>query len=211
LQALMVERLSGVPLDTYLQETIFAPLGMTDTSHFVPTSKLHRLVEIYSQNEDGELVVHPGTWFTELPTERQSLNRGGDGLYSTIDDFALFARMLLNAGSLDGQEILTPATVRLMATNHLPANLDDQHFLPMSGKVGFGIDFAVRYGPPENDGWPYGVVGEFYWGGAAGTDFLIDPENDLFAILMTQRLPFDGTLLKGFRDAVYNRNPESDN
>lgn len=205
IQALMIERLSGKSVEIYLQEEIFDPLGMVDTGYYIATEDRKRLAEIYTPAQDGHLIVHPDVWHTEHVTRLWTMKPGGFGLTSTIDDFALFATMLLDGGSLDDIEILRPDTVKLMASDHLPADIGDKHFLPVNGKVGFGIDFAVRLAPPESDGWIYGVVGEYFWSGAAGTSFWIDPENELSAILMTQRLPFDGDLLKEFRDAVYNK------
>jgi CubicO group peptidase (beta-lactamase class C family) len=115
-----------------------------------------------------------------------------------------FARMLVNEGELDGARILKPETVRLMATSQLSDSVKVRSWLPGKGQVGFGIDFAVRLRPPATSEENNGVVGEFFWDGAASTLFWVDPVNELAAVLFVQLFPFDRVgLHKKFRDAVY--------
>jgi CubicO group peptidase (beta-lactamase class C family) len=114
-----------------------------------------------------------------------------------------FARMLLGGGEVDGVRILEPETVRLMATNALADSVTERSWLPSKGQVGFGFDFAVRMRPPATAGENNGVVGEFFWDGAATTLFWVDPVNELAAVFFVQVFPFDGTLHKAIRDAVY--------
>jgi CubicO group peptidase (beta-lactamase class C family) len=91
-----------------------------------------------------------------------------------------------------------------MATSHLSDSVTDRSWLPSKGQVGFGIDFAVRVRPPASAQENNGVVGEFFWDGAASTLFWVDPVNDLTAVLFVQLMPFDRIgLHKSFRDAVY--------
>ena len=112
--------------------------------------------------------------------------------------------MLVNEGTLDNVTILKPETVKLMATNHLADSITERMWLPSKGQVGFGIDFAVRLRPPVSKDENNGVVGEFFWDGAASTVFWVDPVNDLTAVLFVQLFPFDRVKLhKKFRDAVY--------
>jgi CubicO group peptidase (beta-lactamase class C family) len=119
-----------------------------------------------------------------------------------------FARMLLGNGKLGRARILKPETVQLMATNLLPPNLTDTHFLPSKGSVGFGVDFAVRVAPPKDAKEASGAVGEFFWDGAANTLFWVDPRNQVAAVLFTQYRPFGRVPLhKNFRDAVYRNDP----
>ena len=122
---------------------------------------------------------------------------------STLDDYMRFARMLVNDGKLDGVEVLEPQTVELMSTNHLDENITDRSWLPSKGQVGFGIDFAVRLQPPASVEENNGVVGEFFWDGAASTLFWVDPVNELTAVFFVQIFPYNGSLHKRFRDAVY--------
>jgi CubicO group peptidase (beta-lactamase class C family) len=203
-QAALVERLSGQPFRDYVQEHILTPLGMSDTGYFVPEEKRDRLAALYrSEGEDGPLVRIPDDGIMNIYVERQSLTPGGFGLTSTLDDYMRFARMLQNDGALEGVRILQSETVELMATDQLPDTVVDRSWLPGKGQVGFGIDFAVRVAPPASAEENMGAVGEFFWDGAASTLFWVDPANDLAAVFFVQRMPFDGTLHKDFRDAVY--------
>jgi CubicO group peptidase (beta-lactamase class C family) len=121
-----------------------------------------------------------------------------------------FARMLVNKGTFNNTTILKPETVKLMATNHLSDTITKRMWLGNKGQVGFGIDFAVRLRPPADKEENNGVVGEFFWDGAASTLFWVDPVNELTAVLFVQLVPFDKVKLhKNFRDAVYgDYNPE---
>jgi CubicO group peptidase (beta-lactamase class C family) len=114
-----------------------------------------------------------------------------------------FARMLVNEGTLDTKTILKEETVKLMATNQLSDSVTERMWLPSKGQVGFGVDFAVRVRPTASADENQGIVGEFFWDGAASTLFWVDPENELTAVMFVQIMPFDGSLHKVFRDAVY--------
>jgi CubicO group peptidase (beta-lactamase class C family) len=112
--------------------------------------------------------------------------------------------MLVNNGSYKGVQILKPETIKLMSTDHLPDSITEKSWLPSKGNVGFGIDFAVRKAPPSDEKENNGVVGEFFWDGAASTLFWVDPVNEITAVLFVQLFPYDGIgLHKKFRDAVY--------
>jgi CubicO group peptidase (beta-lactamase class C family) len=202
-QAALVERLSGQPFGRYVRERILDPLKMRETRYFIPETDRARFAALYQRNAAGALVHLPDSTAKVLNTKPWALQPGAFGLSSTIDDYLRFARMLLNGGELDGVRILRPETIRLMATNHLPATVRDSSFLPGKGRVGFGIDFAVRHSPPKTASEMNGVVGEFFWDGAASTLFWVDPANQLTAILFTQVVPFDSRFHKIFRDAVY--------
>jgi CubicO group peptidase (beta-lactamase class C family) len=202
-QAAMVERLSGVPFQQYVQQHIFDPLRMRETRWFVPESDRGRFAAMYQRNAEGVIQRAPDSTAKSFNTREWALRPGSYGLTSTLDDYLRFARMLLNGGELDGARILRPETIRLMATNHLPATVRDSSFLTSKGQVGFGIDFAVRVAPPKSAAENNGAVGEFFWDGAASTLFWVDPANQLTAVLFTQVVPFDVRLHKVFRDAVY--------
>jgi CubicO group peptidase (beta-lactamase class C family)/Tol biopolymer transport system component len=203
-QALLVERLSGQPFERYVREHVLDPLGMRQTRYVVPPGDRQRLAPLYNRQSDGTFVRAPDSLALAFNTRRWPLTPGGWGLTSTLDDYMRFARMLVNGGELDGVRVLRPETVRLMATNHLADSVTDRSWLPSKGQVGFGIDFAVRTRPPASPDENNGVVGEFFWDGAASTLFWVDPVNQLTAVLFTQMLPFDQVRLhKSFRDAVY--------
>ena len=203
-QALLVERLSGLPFDEYLKKAIFDPLKMETTRYYVPEEDRNRLAAMYRRAENDTLIRIPDEDAHVFNTAKWALTPGGYGLTSTLDDYMRFARMLVNEGTLEDAEILKSTTVNLMATNHLSDTITDRMWLPSKGQVGFGIDFAVRLRPPADVGENNGVVGEFFWDGAASTLFWVDPVNDLTAVLFVQLFPFDGIgLHKQFRDAIY--------
>lgn len=204
LQALLVERLSGERFDHYLERHVFQPLGMRDTRYVVRDADRGRLAAMYLRGDDGTLARQPDSIAFAFNLHDWPLKPGTYGLTSTLDDYMRFARMLVNGGTLDGARILKPGTVRLMATNHLDEGITDRSWLPSKGQVGFGIDVAVRLRPPASASENNGVVGEFFWDGAASTLFWVDPANQLTAVLFVQEMPFDKIgLHKAFRDAVY--------
>lgn len=203
-QAYLVEKLSGKPFDQYLKETIFDPLKMTNTQFTISESDQKRLAALYNRSEDGTLTRVPDEGANFMHTKVHALKPGGWGLTSTLDDYMKFAQMLVNKGRSGNVRILKPETVELMATNQLPDTISKRSWLPGKGRVGFGIDFAVRTQAATSKEENNGVVGEFFWDGAASTLFWVDPANDLTAVLFTQLMPFDKVKLhKSFRDAVY--------
>jgi CubicO group peptidase (beta-lactamase class C family) len=202
MQAFLVERISGQPYGQYVREHVLDPLGMDETRYFIPMEDRDRFAAMYIRKSEGELVRDTLTY--DNYTKRWPMTRGGSGLTSTLDNYMRFARMLVHGGALDSVSILKPDTVKMMATNHLSDSITERSFLPSKGQVGFGIDFAVRVAPPMNAEENNGVVGEFFWDGAASTLFWVDPANELTAILFVQLFPYDQIgLHKKFRDAVY--------
>lgn len=203
MQAFLIERISGQPFAEYIQEHILDPLKMGKTRYFVPENERDSMSSVYTKNETGELTQVPDQQAHYMNINSISLTPGGWGLTSTLDDYQTFARMLVSGGTLDGAKILKPETIELMATNHLADEVTERLWLPGKGQVGFGIDFAVRVAVPVDSDENQGVVGEFFWDGAASTLFWVDPVNELTAVFFVQIFPFDGTLHKDFRDAVY--------
>ncbi|MFV1988440.1 MAG: serine hydrolase domain-containing protein [Gemmatimonadota bacterium] len=180
-QGYLVEVLSGQPFDEFLQARLFEPLGMVDTGFWVPPEEAHRLAEVYTYEEDtralvaGEGFGRDGHPFLQ-PTTFFS---GGGGLVSTTADYMRFSQMVLNGGELDGVRILSPLTIELMTRNQMPRAIPE-----MAPGTGFGLDFAVVLDPVAADGIS---KGEYYWGGAAGTWFWIDPVEDLVFVGMIQQ------------------------
>ena len=201
-QAFLVERISGKPFDQYLQQNIFDPLGMTNTRYVVQESDRKRFAAMYRAGDGGSLTRIPDDK-NPFNTRNYPLKPGGFGLTSTLDDYMKFARMLVNKGKLGKAIILKPETIKLMATNQLPDSITQRMWLPSKGQVGFGINFAVRLREPAAKEENNGVVGEFFWDGAASTLFWVDPVNEITAVLFVQQMPFYGKLHKRFRDAVY--------
>ena len=201
-QARLVEVLSGEPFDQYLQKHLFGPLGMKDTRHGVADRK--RLAALYTRTDDGAMTRTPDAEAFRLVGTDWPLKPGSWGLTSTLDDYMRFARMLLNDGELDGVRILKPSTVRLMSSDAMPDEVTDTSWLPSTGRVGFGVDLAVRIARPANPAEASGEVGEYFWDGYANTLFWVDPINRIAAVLFTQYTPFGRVPLhKAFRDAVY--------
>lgn len=203
-QAYLVEKISGKPFDQYLQEVIFDPLKMSNTHYVVPEKDRKRFAAVYNLGDDGLLTRLPDQQANAFNTKDWTLKPGGYGLTSTLDDYSKFAQMLVNKGRLGKTQLLKPETVKLMATDQLPDTMTKRSWLPGKGNVGFGIDFAVRKGPPASKEEINGITGEFYWDGAASTLFWVDPANEITAVLFTQLFPYDRVQLhKRFRDAVY--------
>jgi CubicO group peptidase (beta-lactamase class C family) len=201
-QAFLVERLSGKPFDQYIKENILDPLKLDKTRYYIPEEDRKLLAAMY-RKENGTLVRIPDEDANSFNTKRWPLTPGGYGLTANIENYMRFAQMLVNKGSYDNATILKPGTVELMATNHLADSVTERMWLPGKGQVGFGIDFAVRIKQPASEKENNGVVGEFFWDGAASTLFWVDPVNNLTAVLFVQIFPFDRSLHKKFRDAVY--------
>jgi len=203
-QAALVERIARVPFAQFLQTHIFDPLGMPDTRYVVPDSERGRFAALYQRTAEGVLTQAPDAQAKSFNLQVWPLTPGGFGLTSTLDDYMRFARMLVNGGALDAVRILRPETVRLMATNQLSDSVTERSWLPSKGTVGFGIDFAVRVRPTSSPDENHGVIGEFFWDGAASTLFWVDPVNELAAVLFVQLMPFDQVgLHKAFRNAIY--------
>jgi CubicO group peptidase (beta-lactamase class C family) len=202
-QAYLVEKISGKPFDQFLKEIIFEPLKMTHTKYVLSQDEMKNFSAGYRRNNDGKLNRIADSEANNFNTKEWALKPGGFGLVSTLDDYMKFAQMLVNKGSLGNTTILKPETVKLMATSHLSDTVSQRMWLPSKGRVGFGIDFAVRTAPAQTAEENVGTVGEFFWDGAASTLFWVDPVNELTAVLFTQVMPFYGELHKRFRDAVY--------
>jgi CubicO group peptidase (beta-lactamase class C family) len=181
IQGYIVQKLSGMPFEEFLEKRIFKPLGMVDTAFYVPKEKLNRFAEFYGYDKDGKLqVVGVKDGLNHDFAAKPALSSGGGGLVSTATDYMRFCQMLLNGGQLDGARILSPLSVELMHTNVLAPSVPI-----LAPGAGFGLDFAI-YTDPVAAGGYYGK-GSSWWGGAAGTWFWIDPVNDLIVLGMIQQ------------------------
>jgi CubicO group peptidase (beta-lactamase class C family) len=178
---LVVERISGLTFDVYLQQEIFEPLKMTDTFFSVPEEKRSRFLpnQIWNANS-GEMdtVVEYPEWNYEDVT----LFSGGGGLVSTAYDYLRFAEMLRNGGALNGKRLLSPKIIDFMTSNHVAAL--DENMYPGSPGLGFGLGFEIVTNPAALG--LLSSVGEYSWSGAAGTLFWIDPVENIVSITMIQ-------------------------
>ena len=190
IEGYIVEKLSGQSLPDFMRDHIFTPLGMKDAGFFVPEEKRSRFATNYKDDGHGQLSVtaagSPPTDYAKQPT----MPSGGGGLVSTPEDYYHFAQMLAHGGELNGKRILAPATVKLMTSNHLPDELltgkwgIGRHI--MRPGFGYGYNCAVVFDPAAaglSDG-----KGTFFWDGAAGTWFWVDPANDIVFVGMIQRM-----------------------
>lgn len=183
----LIEVISGMSLDVFLEQKILKPLGMEDTGFYVPEAKLGRLAATYSPTENGgiELLDAPATSHYSKPPRFLS---GGIGLVSTASDYMRFAQMLLNGGELDGVRLLGRKTIELMTINHLPDELIPIQLGPHTlHGCGFGLGFRVLVDVAQAG--RLASEGEFGWGGAASTSFFVDPKEELIGLLLTQLMP----------------------
>jgi len=203
----IVEVVSGQTLEEFFAQRIFAPLGMHDTGFFAPEDKVHRLGGLYQPDpatRRAKRLDNMGNAAAHRPT----FLSGGGGLVSTAYDYHRFLQMLANDGELDGARILSPRTVRLMTSNHLPNDADiTEYGRPLDLEnaydgFGFGLGFSVLLNPARAK--VLGSVGDFGWGGAASTTFWIDRNEGIIAAFYTQLLPSSTWPLRPyFKNLVY--------
>lgn len=209
IQGYIVQKLSGMRFGDFLEQNIFQPLAMGDTSFYVKPEDISRFAEVHNwDTERNRLVQRPHR--TDRPSylDPQRLESGGGGLVSSTHDYARFLQMLVNEGELDGQRLLTPESVRIMRTDSLRDELNLRGSPTRAGQAGqgFGVDFAVIY-DPEKANSPHSP-GTYYWSGAAGTWFWVDPVEDMFLIGMIQAQgatrPGAANMRTVARDIVYD-------
>jgi CubicO group peptidase (beta-lactamase class C family) len=203
----VVEVVSGMPFDQFVEERIAKPLGLSDTGYYVSAEKAARVAEPQ---------VNPATnKRPDMPdvTNRSNWPQGGGGMQSTASDYARFAQMLLNGGELDGVRLLSPSTVAFMTSDHLPPDIayspatlqvmDAVGYAPTPREgQGYGLGVAVR--TQEGRNRREGSPGDFYWVGIWGTDFWVDPKEKLVGVFMTQVAPGQGSHYNSLiRNLVY--------
>ncbi len=206
----LVEVVSGSPYDQFLSKNIFVPLRMVDTGFYVPDSKIDRFAANYApvggsvaealRSDDSSPARAPTPLLRLVDSPRQSVWRdlnpvpyGGAGLVSTATDYLRFAQMLLNGGELDGARLLGRKTVELMRQDHTtpmtgpdPLSVFADYYEGCSAGFGFGLTGSVVIDAART--CTPGSVGSFSWGGAASTEWWMDPEEELIGMLFTQQL-----------------------
>ncbi len=210
----LVEVISGLPLDAFFEQRIFAPLGMRNTSFGLrEDDELESLARLYAA-----VPGQPGgaaTGFAPLDAmgvaahSKPAFLSGGGGLVSTAGDYLRFTELLRRGGSYDGGRLLGSRTIAHMTRNHLPGNQDLESFgrplfaeTPLRG-VGFGLGFSMVIDPVR-----YGVVssvGDYSWGGAASTAFYVDPVEDVTVGFFTQLLPSSTLPIRNYLRALVNQ------
>jgi CubicO group peptidase (beta-lactamase class C family) len=190
---LIVEKVSGKPLMTYLQERITGPLGMVDTSFAIPDAKKARYALAYPDDPRTgrpQSVLHAG--------KPLKFDCGGGCLVSTAPDYIRFAQMLVNGGVLGDKRIIAPRTLAMMTTDQLGPEVRARTTSPvLQAGYGFGLGFAVRNGIATTAG----SIGDYNWGGAFGTYFWVDPKEQLTAVLMAAT---PGEIRSQTRDVLRN-------
>ena len=205
----MVEAASGQKLSEYMQENLFAPLGMTSTAFKITDQMRARMARIHQRGDDDSFAALD----LEIPQEPE-FEMGGGGLYSTVGDYAKFVRMILNKGSANGQQVLKPDTVAMMSQNQMGANRvcglktaippfsNDAEFFPGIEKT-WGLSFMIN----EEDAPTGRPAGSLAWAGLANSYYWIDPKNGIAGVYATQVLPFVDKkslpLFFDFESAVY--------
>jgi len=208
---MIVENVTGSTLEPWYQEHIFTPLGMVDTSYAVASAKQSRLAPQFTRFT-GKVEPLPKTPIASTPAPPF---RGDGGLYSTVEDYSRFVRMLLNGGTLGSAKILSPASVKMMGENAMGAifverqpDADKQRTKPFplgAGKDKFGLGFQIASSDPAMKG--FRSPGSMSWAGIFNTEFWVDPVKQIGGVHMMQLLPFydDGAIraLRGFEETVY--------
>ncbi|HXL99227.1 MAG TPA: serine hydrolase domain-containing protein [Rhizomicrobium sp.] len=190
IQGYIIEKLSGMRLADFMKKNIYDPLGMKDTGFYVPADKVARLAGANAVVNGKLMEITPAMTpllqdFTKVP----AMDSGGGGSLGTAADYARFCQMMLNHGELNGVRILSPASVALIESNQIEPTVvpyDAKGRAPIgTDALGFGLDVAIATDPAKLGS----LVGKgsFFWGGAAGTWFWIDPTNDLFFLGMIQK------------------------
>ena len=200
----VIEIAAGQPLDRFLDEQLFRPLGMRDTGFRIRPATRKRLATVYTTGPDGTLEPVRGDRLMAMFEPEARFFWGSGGLLSTPDDMLRFTQMLLDGGIFGGTRILRPETVARMTRNTLPPELTPVPSGALRDPTyGFGLGVAVRVDTAQAT--RPGPAGIYRWSGYLGTYFWVDPENDLIAMVWTQlspgsRIPLEAT----FQELVYS-------
>jgi CubicO group peptidase (beta-lactamase class C family) len=192
----LVQVVSDMPFDRFVQTRILTPLKMNDTHFQVPKEKLGRVAKTYTIKDNKLIENPPDELVGSIPPD---VPYGGMSLYSTIGDYLRFGQMLLNGGQLDGIRLLSRKTVELMTVNHL--NNLAVPYISGSGAYGFGLGGSVRVDLAKAN--IPGSLGQFGWDGAATTHFRMDPKERTVSLLFLQHMPFDTPTLELFSTLFY--------
>jgi len=212
----LVEKLSGIGFGEFLRTRLFEPLGMNDTGFYVPSDKVERFTSCYQPETSGRGLKLQDDARESPYAKPPMLESGGGGLVSTAHDYLRFCRMMLNGGTLDGVQILSPKTVALFSLNYLPdgREIADMALPGMFSESSYaGVGFSLGCGVNVDVAKTRlpGSLGEYFWGGAAATAFWIDPKEELTVVFMTQVIGSEArlTLRRDLRTLVYSAMTES--
>jgi CubicO group peptidase (beta-lactamase class C family) len=210
LLGLLIARIEGEPLRAVLKRRIFDPLGMKDTSFLVSPDKRDRRAAAYGFNDEGQLIKRT-TWSGVVVEERpveMTYESGGQGLWSTVDDYLRFARLFLGDGSVDGVRLLRPEMLARMMTNQLTeaqrASSGWFGFKPFAAGRGFGLGISVVLETDANDLMPRGGVGTVSWPGAFGGWWQADPNDGTVLIFLAHNMVDLAQMAKGIGLGVWD-------
>jgi CubicO group peptidase (beta-lactamase class C family) len=194
----VIEVVSGKSLFQFEKERLLDPLGMTETSFYITDEAKRPLI---AEPMPDDRFTSPIAGIRD-PTRPRRWESGGAGMVGTTADYARFAQMLLNGGTLEGKRYLKPETVALMTSDHIgpETKIARDYFYFPGANSGFGLGFAVRTSQPANGSWP---LGEYRWDGVDGTFFFIDPKDDIFVICMMQTASQRGRIQIELKKLVY--------
>jgi CubicO group peptidase (beta-lactamase class C family) len=198
----LIEVISGQPLDEFLLLRMFTPLKMQDSFFEVPNNKIQRFGTNHRLDVETNALAVVDRPDSSTFANDVTFFSGGGGLVSTAADYLRFSQMLLNGGELDGIRIISPKSIELMTTNHLAPGVKSGfgERPGVAGTFGFGLGFGIATAQPLTG---LGSLGEYTWGGAAGTIFWNDPKEDLTAVLMVQMMRNPYPLRSEFKNLVY--------
>lgn len=204
----VIEKVSGQSLDTFMLERLFKPLRMNDTFFEVPKEKLQRFGTLQAKDAGGKLMVIDRPKTSDF-ANNVTFFSGGGGLVSSAMDYLRYSQMMLNGGELDGIRILSPTTIDLMTRDQLTqsARLGYDPRPGIMGDVSFGLGFGLAVKAPRVRS---GSKGSYRWAGIAGTDFWIDPKEDLTAMILVQMMGYPPALRNEFKTLVYQAITEMD-
>jgi CubicO group peptidase (beta-lactamase class C family) len=213
----LVEKLSGMAFGEFLRTRLFEPLGMNDTAFWVPPDKIERFTSCYMPATGGRgLILQDDARESTHYATPPRLEGGGCGLVSTAHDYLRFCRMMLNGGTLDGVQILSPKTVALFGVNYLPDGREMADMAPpgMFGGTSYaGVGFSLGCGVNVDVAKTRlpGSLGQYFWGSATGSSFWIDPKEELAVVFMAQVIFSEvrETLRRDLRTLVYSAMTES--
>lgn len=210
LQGAIIERITGQRLGDFLQEELFSPLGMQDTHFYVPEHKAERLSGITRRDGSG-LISVPGEDFRKV-AEDKTYHEGGHGLYSTQSDYFRFLEFLQNEGRSAVGPLLSPESLALFRTNAIKFRRQPARQSGRGGGAGLGFGFGVATVEDPIAAKLRAPKGTYFWYGALGTWFWIDPVNEIIFIGMIQsETPIAPSLMKTSMLAVYGPGDDPDN
>lgn len=199
---ILIEIWSGLSLEQFFKKRIFQPLKMIDTGFTISEKSIDRLVTVYKKNSKSQL-VQSGSEFTSPYLKKPDYYSGGGGLLSTASDYMKFLMLVQNGGTLNGVRLLSNTSIDMMITNQLsekqiPIVVGD---IIREG-IGFGFGFSVRVSKSETD--KSSKIGEYGWGGLAGTCFWASPKEDLIFLILQQTFPYPSSIELPIKKVIYD-------